>query len=77
MSGPCSKTTFTGQATLEWIGPPAESPWEFEEAKERDIDFMTNVAKCADEAELREIRQQGWDLALTEIALIDEQGLFP
>ena len=58
------------------IDPPEEAPWGFEDAKEQEIAYATDLAECADETDLRETRQAEWDQTLASMALEHEEALY-
>ena len=59
-----------------FIERPEEAPWEFDEAKEREIDYATEIAECADETGLRETRQAEWDQTLASMVIEHEEEMY-
>lgn len=56
--------------------PPSGAPWEFDEAQEQEIDYMTDVAECADESDLRETRQDAWDQTVASMIIEHEEEMY-
>ena len=59
-----------------FIERPADAPWEFDEAKEQEIAYITDVAECADETDLRETRQAEWDQTLASMVIDHEEEMY-
>ena len=55
---------------------PEDAPWEFDEAKEQEIAYITDVAECADETDLRETRQAEWDQTLASMVIDYEEEMY-
>lgn len=59
-----------------YMEPPEEAPWEFDEANEQEIDYITDLAECADDTDLREARQDAWDQTLAAMFLEHEDAMY-
>ncbi|QSB06385.1 hypothetical protein [Natronoglycomyces albus] len=58
------------------VPPPADAPWDFDEAAEREIAFALDVASCADDVDYRAIMQHEWDQLTAAIVLEHETDIF-